>query len=372
MYKKSREDLIKEYKTFSPFSQEIETFYNLSHDEKANINTFSEFCKRHGGYLALLLSDDEICDNKELVLIAKKHGFYADYHLISERLLNDPEVALALAKCNQYEFTKIGKALRDDAKLMLEAIKINPEIYCSLPVKVKTNRDIVIEIARRDPYRLKFLKKIKKEERDAIFSDMEIARIVAEKNPETLFSCFNRDVFNDEEVMEKAFCLSDPKECKKRLADNPWALEVVNPKYWINDTKLIKKALGECGYLYEYLPADCKKDKKLAISAVSSYPEMLAFCPEELKDDVDVVNQAIQECSEGILEFASSRLKADFDIVLKAVSVDGHNLEFASDELKDNREIVLRAIDSYGGALEYASKRLQKDAELNRIAQDNM
>ena len=46
----------------------------------------------------------------------------------------------------------------------------------------------------------------------------------------------------------------------------------------------------------------------------------------------------------GALEFASNRLKNDYDIALAAVSNYGTALDYASDRLKDNKKIVLAAV----------------------------
>ena len=98
MYRQSREEIIREYKQYGWFNKECERFYNLSHQEK--VKKFESFCSKHSGYLAIVLSDEIICDNKELALIAAKYGFWRGFHLLSERLLCDPDVALALAKAN--------------------------------------------------------------------------------------------------------------------------------------------------------------------------------------------------------------------------------------------------------------------------------
>lgn len=255
MDKKSREELINKLKQYDSFDDDCERFYNLSHQEK--INEFESFCCRQGGYKALLLSDDIICDNKELVMIAKERdGFYGGFDIVSERLLNDPDIALAFARCNRYEYTKISKSLRDDPDLMLKAIKINPSIYCSLPVKVKVNRDILLEIAKTDPHELTSLirYKVRKEYLEPLQHDKYLASIVAENAPSVLKDFFSEEILKDEEIQSIAFQFSDRKQCNKRLSENTWALQYVDPKYWLDNRKLVKKALHENGYLLSVLP----------------------------------------------------------------------------------------------------------------------
>lgn len=370
MYRKNREELVHKFKELERFDDDSERFYNLSHQEK--VNEFEAFCLKHSGYLAIVLSDDIICDDKELVLIAKKYGFYTGFHLLSERLLCDPDIALALAKCNQYEYTNISKSLRNDPQLMLEAVKINPSIYYSLPVSVKINKKIIREIAKKDPHQLRLLLKIGKKHREPLQHDKELATIVAESNPGMLYEFFSEEILTDKDIQEIAFRLSDDKECKRRLLNNTWALPYVDSRYWMSNMKLIKRALYEDGTLLRVLPDEYRANKKLALIAVKSQPQALMYCSEKLLDDKDVICAALQEDSEEVLGYASERLQNDYDLVYKAVKVDPLNLQFASDELRDNRDIVICAIKSFGGALEDASERLQADEELIKIARERM
>ncbi|MBR3402018.1 MAG: DUF4116 domain-containing protein [Parasporobacterium sp.] len=371
MSRKTREEIIAEYKDRGWLNSRCLSFYQLNHDEKADPKVFEEFCALESGHMGIVLSDDEICANKELVKIARKHGFFGDYHLLSEQLLNDPEMALLLAECNRYEYTKISKDLRDNAELMLKAVRINPGIYISLTAKVKANREIVLEIAKRDPYQLSALLNVRKELREPLLHDKEIAMLVAKKSPESLYEFFPHEFFFDYEILESAFCLPDIEECKKRLAKYHWGIQFVEPKYWENDKKLIRQVLREDGALLQFLPEKYKSDKTYVLIAIKSDPNAIKYCSEELRDNEDIIKAALQEDSEDILSFASDRLRDDYDIVLKAVKVDALNLQYASDRLRDNKDIVLRALKTYGGVLEDASERLQNDEELIRIAEQN-
>ena len=370
MSRKTREEIVKEFRRLGLFDKDCKRFYSLSHQEKEK--EFEAFCIKHNGYFAIVLSDEIICDDKELVLLAAKYGLWGGYHLISKRLLCDPEIALALAKCNRYEYSKIDKSLRDNPKLMLMAIKINPNIYCSLTAAVKADRDIVLEVAKKEPSNLKYLLKVKKELREPFQQDKELAIIMAENDPSILNSFFSENILADKHIQEIAFRLSDDKERKKRLLSNPWAFHYVDLQYWINDREFVKKALREDGTLLQLLPVEYRTDKELVLIAVRNNPDSLKYCDEKLLDDEEIILSALQTDSEEILQFASKRLRADYNLVFKAVTVDALNLQYAATELRDNRDIVLRAIKTYGGVLEDASERLQSDIELQRIASKHL
>lgn len=345
MAKKTRNDCIQNLHDLDIYDADCDKFYKLSHEEKANPQIFEKYCKKLGGYYALLLSDDEICDDKNLVMIARKYGFYGGYFILSERLLNDPEMAIALAECNRGEFAQFSKSIREDIDLMLQALSINTGIYRSLPVKVRIDKRVLFYIAERDPYQLQLLKSVKKESLYALFSDSE--------------------------VLERVFTVSDINVFKEKLSQNVWAIQFIDQQYWNNDKGLVEFALRIDGNLLGVLPEYYRTKKKYALIAVNSNPYAIKYCSEELLDDKDVIMKALQEDTEEILSYASERIRGLYDVVYKAVSVDALNLQFASDELRDNRDIVLCAVNCYGGSLDFASERLQKDKELMKISKQN-
>lgn len=372
MSRKTREELIEDCENLGLLDGCCYEYHHLSHLQKADPKVFEEFCAKKSGYMGILLSDDEICDNKELVLIARKHGFYSDYHLLSDRLLNDPEIAIALADCNHNEYTKISKSLRNDPQLMINAVRINPSIYSSLPIKVKTDRNIVIEIAKKDPQELLILEKVSDSSKEKIINDKEIALILAKCHPDILFRLFSPQIIADKEILEEALCLSNYEEFRKRISDKTSLLRYVDIDYWCEDTKLVKKALKENGYLLGILPEKYKSKKEYVFPAVKSDPYVIKECSDEMRDDKDIIMAALQEDTNEILCYASERLKNDYEVVYKAVKVDAFNLRYASNSLRDNRDIVLRAVNVYGGVLEDASERLQQNLELREIAAKNM
>ncbi len=372
MGKMSREELVEHFKECGWLTSDRRKYYNSSTEEKSDKATFEAICKKHNGQQAIILSDDNVCNNKELVLLAKKYGFWGDFHLLSEELLDDPDVALTLAEnCNSREFTNFSKRIRSDLKLMRKVVKINPEVYCSLPLSLKLDREIVMTVAKYDAYRLRSLNYLKTKAKDAVFRDKDIAITVAKYYPHLLPELFP-SLLSDDDVIEAAFKISKPQSLEERIKQNTWVLPYIDSKYWINNEPLIKQALKEDGQIYEQLPEKLKHMKKYALIAVASCPYILDDLPDQFKDDKEIVSVAFQEDSEQVLEFASPRLRADFDIVLKAVRVDGLNLMYASDELRDTKEIVIAAVNNYGGSLKYASKRLRQDKELKRIAADNL
>ena len=271
-----------------------------------------------------------------------------------------------------HEYNKIGKELRDDPELMLKAVKINPYIYRYLTSKVKTDIRIVLEIVNNAPNELRYLLKVGKKQRKPISENKNIALIVAEKDHKLLFEVFSENILSDKDILNICFSINDKVEFKKKLYENTWAIKYIEPNLWKDDLKIIQKALKNDGSLFEILPEEFKHNKRLALIAIKNFPDALEYCSEELYDDEEIINAALQEDSEDILSYASDRLRSNYDIVYKAVKVDGLNLQYASEVLQDNKEIVLQAIKDYGGALYYASERLKNDPELIKLSERNM
>ena len=61
-----------------------------------------------------------------------------------------------------------------------------------------------------------------------------------------------------------------------------------------------------------------------------------------------------------LFQYASDELKADKEVVMATVSIEGFALEFAADELKADKEVVMAAVSSYGPALEFAADELKE------------
>lgn len=89
-----------------------------------------------------------------------------------------------------------------------------------------------------------------------------------------------------------------------------------------------------------------------------------------LFQDKDFVLLLIQYCPK-IFQCISLKLKADKDIMMKAVTTDGSLLKYAHDSLKINRDIVKAAVKKNGDALQYADINFRSDSEIVLLALAN-
>ena len=123
--------------------------------------------------------------------------------------------------------------------------------------------------------------------------------------------------------------------------------------------------------------------KMAAIAMVQQIGMFLKDLSEDLRDDRDVVLQALWQDS-GALPFASPRLQADPEIiraavvgdvkksVIERIQKDGLFLQYVVEELKDDEDVVLAAVRQNGEALPFASPRLQADPEIMKAAQESL
>ena len=123
--------------------------------------------------------------------------------------------------------------------------------------------------------------------------------------------------------------------------------------------------------------------KMAAIAMVQQSAMLLEDLSEDLRDDRDVVLQALWQDAEA-LPFASPRLQADPEIIRAAVigdvkkgvierlQEDGLFLQYVVEELKDDEDVVLAAVRQNGEAIPFASPRLQADPEIMKAAQERL
>jgi len=150
-------------------------------------------------------------------------------------------------------------------------------------------------------------------------------------------------------------------------------------KKMINNKKVIMKLLHTLAtkvdyyYMYHlfglnYLNEELKDDKDIILEAMK-YKDIcsIRFASERLKDDKDVVLEAVKK-SGWALEFASERLRDDKDIVLQAIKETRWAFEYADENLKKDRDFVLEAVRQNGIALQYADKSLKDDEEIVKVA----
>ena len=138
------------------------------------------------------------------------------------------------------------------------------------------------------------------------------------------------------------------------------------------DREIVLHAVGKGKAIaLNFTSAALRADREIILKAVSTHGESLMYASSALKNDREVVLTAVKESGLSI-KYASELLKRDRELVLAAVRQSGDALEFLSGEFQDDDEVVSEAMRTSGGALQYASLRMRdnKGIVLQAVQQD--
>lgn len=146
-----------------------------------------------------------------------------------------------------------------------------------------------------------------------------------------------------------------------------------NLPHYLRENRIIAlTAVGRNGLVLEGLSEELRNDKEIVLQATRLNHRAYQFASEALRGDREVLELAFKSESHRsrvkALKWASQELKADKEMVLISVTLDGMSLQYAAEELKDDLEIVQRAVMHAGRAIQFASQRLRSDRELALLA----
>lgn len=133
----------------------------------------------------------------------------------------------------------------------------------------------------------------------------------------------------------------------------------VNGREIFIDKKLL---LNDCSFL-PYASKDLRADREVILHAVSLDGRYLQYASKDLTADKEIVLIALHKRGYA-LEFASEDLRDDKEVILDAVSRSGFNLQHASKRLRADKEVVITAVSKMSGAIKYASEDLIADKEV--------
>lgn len=106
-------------------------------------------------------------------------------------------------------------------------------------------------------------------------------------------------------------------------------------------------------------------DKEIAMKAMKKIGDNLKHASENLKDDTDIVWQALENNNGKLLQHASERIQNNREFILNGVKRRRSVLYYAREIFKNDRDFVFEAAQSNDGeALQYADKRLLRDRDL--------
>ncbi len=374
---------------------------DLSKNIFESVEEAIKMVKKNG--ILLLFADEEMQDNKEIVLAAVSDSANA-IEFASDRLKSDREVVLAAAgafKSRLFEF--ISKDYKDDKEFMLNAVSSNGRNLQYASNSLRDDKDVVLAAVSEDGEALQYASDSLRDDKDIVLAavskkgealryasnslrdDKDIVLAAVSKKGEALRYASD-SLKNDKEVILSYINNGgDITSIWDDIGDLVKDPDIVNYETFMPHMRFFTYSdirthlnyysginfseLEKC-YKIKWFDESAENlrinDKDVALAGVKDgRSDILRFLSDALKNDKDVVLAA---CSRKIysneFKYASNELKQDKEFVLSLVMNQGKALEDVSEELQNDRDVVLAAVKSHGDALKYAGKELQNDKDI--------
>jgi hypothetical protein len=98
----------------------------------------------------------------------------------------------------------------------------------------------------------------------------------------------------------------------------------------------------------QYASKKIRDDYDVAMKACQRHPYAFEFLSDRLRDDKDILLEAIELAQYSWVrpvEYASDRLKNDKEIIKKSVEIDELSFFYASEQIKDDISFIIELID---------------------------
>ena len=136
--------------------------------------------------------------------------------------------------------------------------------------------------------------------------------------------------------------------------------EILNDKvFFLN---ILKKYCGKYYKILKYLSPNLRDDEEIVSTLINipTYTFELEYASDRLKSDYNFILNSVKKNGD-VLQFANKKLRCNRKILLEAVKNDGCSLKYTNYNLKNNEIIVLEAVKNDGHALQYANNRLRNN-----------
>lgn len=237
-----------------------------------------------------------------------------------------------------------------DAHLMLELININLKAFSYADMTLKSSREFMSEIIKRDGLLLRG-------GHPDMLKDLSLV-IPALENNGTLFRYLPTDI----KVNKKVICaaISSPKgdfllEAASKIKDN---------------RELMLFAVGCRGTNLMFASERLKDDKEVVVAAINQNWLALGFASSRLKGNMEILNVAINKNS-GALRFANKSLFNERDWAKISLLANGSSLE-KFPQFNEDKDFVKIALENNEMAYNYVGENLRKDIDfLSKVIDDN-
>ena len=348
----------------------------------------------------------KLLDNKEFVLEVLKsiEITFPLLEFVSKTLQKDQDVIAEALKQNVENWRFIPKDVlyKKDIFLLTLNYVSKYEFFRGMPDKLKDDKEVILEIVKRDGYDLNVASSRLKD-------DEEVAMVAASSNASSLFYMSNRVKKNKEIVLKALSEYNDPSsgtefalskyipeelrddydvvlalvkgsgyclhDISERLKDNEDIVKVaISHPHELSD-RFIMEYPKRVEFSYQYASVRLRNDKEIIRLAVKNNPALYSWLPLSLRDDKEMAFEACIAFTDNIGRFPKEYY-SDKDFVVSLIK----NLETgsfvyrdAATEIKEDPEVVELILSKSLGNYYYLPFKYKMDEKIiRRVLKDDI
>ena len=292
---------------------------------------------------------DRFQGDREILLQALKHGY--EWSAIPENLQQDKDFILQALQVNPQLFMDLSEGTREIFEIALQIVKSAEAIEDVILEATErcpdllADRDATLAIAKN--WRIDVLQETLQFSPPGIRGDKQIM-IEAVKNDSIAFEYCSDELQNDRDVVMAA--ISSSSTCLYLVTER---FQDENPDVVI--TAIEKTDPRDLWTVYDDVYEELWANRDVAMAWLSKGGDWLSDdFPEEFEDDEELLLTVTkQNWTE--FDYASDRLKASKQFMLRALALDGRVIRDISDDLRHDFDLALTAFRNNRQALQFYS-----------------
>jgi hypothetical protein len=299
---------------------------------------------------ALKYASKEFRGNREIVLEAVKSeqsSWTNALRYASKELKGDRALVLEAIKTDARAFKYALQELRRDRTFIMKAVRLNGRVLGFSLAKYRNDREIVFEAVKSNGIALENVSKEFIKDKEIVFEAVKSNGLVLQ---------FATQFSNDREIVIEAvrsngaalqfaseILREDGELIREALKSDFQALQYVSLES-INYREIVLELVISNGESLKYASKELRSDRKLVLEAIKSEGRSFIHISTALKNDREFVLEAVK--SNGLVLQFATQFSFDREIVIEAVRSNGAALQFASELLREDGEVIREALKS--------------------------
>jgi hypothetical protein len=257
----------------------------------------------------------------------------------------------------------------ENREVVIELVKKDSEALRYVSPELQNDREVVLAALLKNVDAYKYASKELQSDRSFVF---EVVTHIAEHERESnhgyacdLLKRLSPEFYNDREIMFAAVLGSGP------------ALKYASPEL-LHDRQFILDLAkhADLYWAWSHLAPEFQSDREIALAAVTNSGGIFRNLSPELQNDPELAVAALKENPYNTFMGASSALKGDRGFLLQALNVlrskhdGGYFLKNIPQDLLNDRNFAIDAVQANGQALS-AFKNFENDREVAELAVTN-